>query len=101
MAQFDVLASPRASRYPLVVDVQADVHANLATRLVIPLVARARNAERVPARLTIVTVLGQDYVVLVPMMAAVAKALLGASVGSLAAERATLIAAHDLMITGS
>jgi len=90
MAQFDVLASPRASRYPLVVDVHADIHANLATRLVVPLLARARHAEHVSARLTpIVSVLGQDYVFLVPMMAAVAKTLLGAPVASLAAQRAS------------
>jgi CcdB protein len=42
-----------------------------------------------------------EYVVMLPAMATVPKTSLGAVVDSLAAERAVLIAALDLLITGS
>jgi toxin CcdB len=101
MPQFDVLRARGAAIYPFVVDIQSDVHAKLATRIVVPMVARARYT--LPAtRLTpIVTVRDDEYVLLVPLMAAVPNAVLGEVVGSLAAQRATLIAALDLLITGS
>jgi toxin CcdB len=102
MSQFDVFRSPRAGIYPLVVDVQADLHAKLATRIVVPLVLRTRYAAQPLARLTpILKVRGDEYVLVFPLLAAVPKASLGELVGSLAAQRATLIAALDLLITGS
>src|SRR3954463_6530050 len=101
MPQFDVLRTRGAAIYPLVVDVQADVHAKLTTRVVVPMVTRARYT--LPAtRLTpIVKVRDDDYVLLFPLIAAAPKAALGEIVGSLATQRATLVAALDLLITGS
>lgn len=40
MAQFDLYRSPRAGVYPLVLDVQADLHGRLETRAVVPLEVR-------------------------------------------------------------
>ena len=40
MAQFDVHRTRSSASYPLVIDVQADVHARLVTRLVAPMVAK-------------------------------------------------------------
>jgi toxin CcdB len=101
MPQFDVFRTRGAAIYPLVVDIQADVHARLATRIVVPLVTRARYT-RPATRVTPVMKVGDhDYVLLVPLMAAVLSASLGDMVGSLAAQRATLLAALDLLITGS
>jgi toxin CcdB len=101
MPQFDVFRTRSAAIYPLVVDIQADIHAKLSTRIVVPLVARARYTQPATRLTPIMTVHGDDYVFLVPLMAAIPNASLGEVVGSLAAQRATLIAALDLLITGS
>ena len=101
MPQFDVLRLRSSAISPFVVDVQADVHSKLTTRIVIPMIPRTRYTQ--PAtRLTPVTRFrDDDYVLVVPFIASVAKSSLGEVVGSLATERATLIAALDLLITGS
>jgi toxin CcdB len=102
MAQFDVFRSARSSAYPLVMDVQADLHASLTSRIVVPLIARARAPARPLTRLTpVMSVRGEAYVLMFPLMASVPKTSLGEIVESLAAQRATLIAALDLLITGS
>jgi toxin CcdB len=102
MAQFDVLKNPRGGAYPLVVDVQAELHGRLATRVVVPLTPRSRYTAQPITRLQpLVKVRGEEYVVVVPMIAAVPKASLGDVVGSLASRRAELIGALDLLITGS
>jgi toxin CcdB len=44
---------------------------------------------------------GEEYVAVFPLIAAVPRSSLGAVVGSLAARRADLIAALDLLITGA
>jgi len=44
---------------------------------------------------------GEDYVAMFPSLVAVPKTSLGEIVGSLAAQRTTLITAIDLLITGS
>jgi toxin CcdB len=101
MAHFDVYRTRGAGIYPLVVDVQADVHARLGTRIVVPMVPRARYTQPATQLTPIMKVRDDDYVALFPLMAAVPRASLGELVASLAAERATLIAALDLLITGS
>jgi toxin CcdB len=101
MPQFDVFRARGGSTYSLVVDIQADVHAKLSTRLVVPLVTRARYTQPATRLSPTVTLRDEDYVVLFPLAAAIPKASLGESVGSLASQRATLIAALDLLITGS
>jgi len=102
MAQFDVLRNPRGGAYPLVVNVQAELHERLATRVVVPLTPRARYAAQPITRLQpLVKVRGEEYVAVVPMIAAVPKASLGERVGTLASRRADLIAALDLLVTGS
>ena len=40
MAQFDVFRSARPGAYPLVLGIQADLHSNLTSRVVVPLVPR-------------------------------------------------------------
>ena len=101
MPQFDVYRTRGTGIYPLVVDIQSDLHAKLSTRIVVPLITRARYTQ--PAtRLTPVIPIGRhDHVVVFPLMAAIPIAALGEFVGSLAAHRATLIAGLDLLITGS
>lgn len=102
MSQFDVFRSSRLGTYPLVLDIQADFHSNLTSRIVVPLVTRARAPSRPLTRLTpLMSVRGEEYVLMFPLMASVPKASLGEIVDSLAAQRAMLIAALDLLITGS
>lgn len=102
MAQFDVLRTSRGGTYPLVVDVQAELHRRLATCVVVPLIARRRYGPRPITRLQpLVAVGGEEYVAMVPLLASVPRSSLGEVVGSLATRRADLIAALDLLITGT
>jgi toxin CcdB len=101
MAQFDVLRPKNASQFPLVVDVQADIHAKLVTRLVVPLAQRSRYAQPLTRLTPLVKVRNVEYVVLVPQLAAYPAAALGEVAGSLAQQRAILIAALDFLIVGS
>ena len=48
----------------------------------------------------ILTIDGKQYVMLTPQLAGVSTRELGQSIGNLAAERAVIIAALDLLITG-
>jgi len=102
MAQFDVHRNPRAGLYPLLVDVQADLLSSLTTRVVVPLVPRKRYSGKPPTKLTLMATLrGVEYVLVVPELAAIPKSALGEVVGSLAARRGDLVAALDLLLTGS
>jgi toxin CcdB len=102
MPQFDVYRNPRGGTYPLVLDVQADLLAQLDTRVVVPMAPRERYAAELLRRATpVATVAGTEYVLVVPLLAAVARSALGKPVGSLASRRADLMSALDLMFTGS
>lgn len=101
MAQFDVHRTRTAATYPFVVDVQADIHAKLAVRLVAPMIARSRYTQPLTRLTPAVTVQGADYIVLIPLLASVSSASLGEIVGSLAPHRTALIAAVNLLIAGS
>ncbi len=64
--------------------------------------ALTRFAGRPLTRLTpVMTVRSEDYVAMFPSLVAVPKTSLGEIIGSLAAQRTTLITALDLLITGS
>jgi toxin CcdB len=101
MAQFDVHRTRATAIHPFVVNVQADIHAKLAVRLVAPMIARARYAQPLTRLTPTVTVRDAEYVVLMPLLASVASGSLGEIIGSLAAHRNALIAAVDLLVTGS
>ncbi len=101
MAQFDLHRNPKGGAYPLLVDVQADLLANLATRVVVPLTSVKRHGARPITRLNPVVRIGTvDYVVVFQELAAVPTSALGDVVGSLASRRADLVAAIDLLFTG-
>ena len=101
MAHFDVHRARTAATYPLVVDLQADIHARLVRHLVAPMIARSRYTQPLTRLTPIVTVRDAEYVVLFPLLASVPSSSLGEIVGSLAAHRNALIAAVDLLVTGS
>ena len=99
MAQFDVHRNPRGGRYPLVVDLQSELLSRLVTRVVVPLVRR-KAAKPITRLNPVATVGGSEYVLMFQELAAIPKSALGERVGSLAARRAELIQALDLLFTG-
>jgi len=102
MAQFDVYRSTRTPRIPLLVDIQADFLSRLVTRVVVPLTPLGKFGARPITRLHPVVVVGDDdYVLLASELAAVPASALRTKAGSLVADRAKVIAALDLLFTGS
>ena len=104
MAQFTVYRNPNPAsrrRVPLLLDVQADLLEDLATRVVVPLMpASPRKPTAVKRLMPVVTVDGQRYVLVTPQIAGINRKALGAAVGDLAANRAEIVAALDLLLTG-
>ncbi|HTQ77963.1 MAG TPA: CcdB family protein [Burkholderiales bacterium] len=104
MAQFDVYRNANSAtraRVPYLLDVQADLLDALATRIVVPLcrpeVLSGKPAERLnPA----FEVEGRRLLMLTPELAGVSRKALGERVANLAAERAAIVAALDLALTG-
>ena len=101
MAQFDLFKNVRRGAYPLLLDVQADVLARLATRVVVPLMTEKRYGARPITRLNPIAVIdGVRHVLVFQELAAVPPEALGARAGSLADRRVDLVAALDLLFTG-
>jgi toxin CcdB len=104
MPQFDVYRNRNAAtrgRFPLLLDVQSDLLEPLSTRVVVPLSPVTSARELVMKQLApILTIDGKQYVMLTPQLAGVSTRELGQSIENVAAERSTIIAALDLLITG-
>lgn len=104
MAFLEVLPNPNpATRQviPFLLDVQADLLASLATRVVVPLYRKEAVPRVLMARLTPeVTFQGQDLVAMFPELAGVARQSLGPAAGDLDAKRTEMVAALDLLFTG-
>ena len=104
MPQFAVYKNRNSAtrgRVPLLLDVQSDLLEPLSTRVVVPLSPVSASRDVVMKQLApILTIDGKQYVMLTPQLAGVSTRELGQSIGNVAAERATIIAALDLLITG-
>ena len=101
MAQFDIHRNPKGGAYPLVLDVQSEVLARLATRVVVPLVTVKRHGARPITRLNpVVRIKDTDYVLLFQELAAIPRSALGEIVATVAPRRTELVAALDLLFTG-
>ena len=101
--QFEVFANPipRARRsMPYVVPLQHDFADLGENRIVAPLTHRRRAPEGPRQVLPAVTVAGDDYVVLVPLLAAIRTNGLGAPVSHLGEHRDDFTAALDFLFTG-
>ena len=104
MTQFTVYRNknPRTkTAFPLLVDVQSDLLEDLQTRVVIPLTKTAALTRKplthvMPA----LPFDGDDYVLMTPQLAGIARTELGAPAGSLAGQRQTILAAMDFLLTG-
>ncbi|NRB38823.1 MAG: CcdB family protein [Pseudomonadales bacterium] len=104
MAQFDVYINPsRSSKgaYPYLVDVQHDLIADIATRMVIPLgkFSHFKN-EQMQGLTPDVEYEGEKLLLLTPQIASIPAKLLKDPVGSLSHFRYDIIASLDFAITG-
>jgi toxin CcdB len=101
MAQFDLFRHGRNKRYPFLLDIQADLLRDLATRVVAPLTPVKRLGGKPITRLNpVVAVDGAQYAILFQEIAALPVTAIGETVGSLRNRRDELIAALDLLFTG-
>ncbi|MBL9020899.1 MAG: CcdB family protein [Myxococcales bacterium] len=101
MAQFDVHKNVRGGAFPLLLDVQASLLSKLVTRVVVPMAAMKSYGPTPISRLNpVVKVHGARYVLVFQELAAIAEEELGERVGSLAAHRAEIVGALDLLFTG-
>jgi toxin CcdB len=89
------------SKYPYLVDIQSDLLRDVGTRVVVPLIKRTAATKRLLKNLMpVVRVDKQEFIMVVPQLAAIATGNLGAPVGSAAQHRDEVIAALDFLITG-
>jgi len=102
MAQFDLFRNPRRGLFPLLLDVQADLLSALATRVVVPMTRLKSYGAKPMTRLNPTAVVrAVEYVLVFQELAAIPAAALGKPIGSLASRRAEVIAALDLLLTGT
>lgn len=100
MSQFDVHRNPRRSAFPLLLDVQSDLLADLATRMVVPMMRAGRYGTPISRLNPTTKVREVEYVMVFQEMATVPTSALGEPVVSLAHRRSELVAAIDLLFTG-
>jgi toxin CcdB len=104
MAQFTVYRNPDPETkaiYPLLLDVQTDLIAELNTRVVVPLCpASTMKGKPVNTLMPVFEIDGRQYAMLTPQLAGISKKHVGASVADLAQRRDEITAALDLLITG-
>jgi toxin CcdB len=105
VGQFTVHRNRNAAtkvRFPLLLDVQSDLLSELGTRVVVPLtpatVATRRTAMRTLTPILVVE--GKDYLMVTPQLAGIAARELGSAVADVSAQRPTMLAALDFLITG-
>lgn len=104
MAQFDVYPNHAEdhTRFPWLVDLQADLLSGLALRVVAPLAPPSLlNHLRLTTLVPVVEVFGQPYLVLIPQLAAIEASELRGPVASIAEYRPEITAALDLLFTGA
>jgi toxin CcdB len=105
MPQFDVYGNKNPGTrelYPLLLDIQADLLADLQTRIVIPLTQSRPLLKRpLSILMPIIRITGEEYVLVTPELAGIAKSALGAQIANVGAQRGTIISALDLLVTGA
>ncbi|HKQ13155.1 MAG TPA: CcdB family protein [Steroidobacteraceae bacterium] len=87
--------------YPYLVDVQSDLLSDLGSRVVVPLIKRSGSTKKpIKNLMPVVRVEGQEFVMMVPLLAGIATRDLGAPVASVAQHRGEVVAALDFLILG-
>ncbi len=104
MQQFGVYRNLNAltrGAYPLLLNVQSDLIAETGTRVVVPVLPRhGAHPPPISALAPVLDVAGAPYVLVVPLLAATEVADLGTQEADLSHERAAIMAALDLLISG-
>ena len=104
MPQFTVYRNPNSATqtaYPLLIDVQNDLIADLGTRVVVPLCpAAVMKGKLIKTLMPVFEIEGNAYAMLTPQLAGIQKTQLGARVADLAENRNDIVAALDLLIAG-
>jgi toxin CcdB len=104
MAQFAVYKNRNEAtrgRFPLLLDVQSELLDPLNTRVVVPLIPAAAARARAMQSLTPnITVAGKEYLMVTPQLAGISVRELGTVVDTVTSERAKIVGAIDLLITG-
>lgn len=103
MARFDVHENPTRSSQQRVVyllDVQADMLGDLATRLVVPLVPSTQFGTPAQRLNPIFKIGKRNYVMATAEMAAISRRHIGARIGSLRAHSTDISNAIDFLISG-
>lgn len=104
MAQLDIHINSDTrtkARTPLLLNVQADLLSELATRMVVPLRPGGPQEPWVISRLHPVITVGEDrYVAVVSEMAGIPATILGEIIANARDQRTEILSAIDLLITG-
>ena len=103
MAQFDLYENSNADThqlYPYLLDVQADILADLPTRIVVPLILASEIKKPIPVLNPVLEIGQVPFVLSTPQMVGVSLNILGTKVCSLKDMRNLIIAALDLAFTG-
>jgi toxin CcdB len=103
VARFDVYENPAnrsRERVPLLLDVQADLLSDLATRVVVPLVPKRKFGLPAQRLNPLFTIASKQYVMATAEMAAISRKDIGARVGSLSGHSADILNAVDFLISG-
>lgn len=104
MAQFAVYRNTNPAtrdRFPLLLDVQNDLLAELGTRVVVPLApVSGMPAPPMTRLMPVMNVDGADYVMFTQQLAGIPRRLLDESVADLSSRRDDVLAALDFLITG-
>lgn len=86
---------------PFLLDIQNDLLNGLETRVVVPLRPASALKGKTLKTLTPLSVIeGESFVMLTPQLAGIPKSELGAPVAQVQQNRAEIIAAIDLLVTG-
>ena len=90
------------SAYPLLLNMQSDLISETGTRVMAPLVpvVRGKHPPPISSLAPVVQVNGKPHVLVVPLLTAIETSDLGAMEADLSHERATIMSALDLLISG-
>jgi len=94
--------NPRSKAvFPFLVDIQSDLLGELQTRVVVPLSKSASLTKKPVNHLTpMLEFEGENYVLVTPQLAGIARSDLGPPAGTLAGQRDTIISAIDFLLSG-
>jgi toxin CcdB len=104
MAQFDIYENgEQHSRHtePYILDVQSDLLAGLATRLVIPLIPKEYIEQPVDILNPVIRVAQQNYYLSTPQLRSVRKTQLGRKVANIAQRQEEIRACMDFLLRGN